>query len=277
MGYIWRRKGEWQLSLKYFQEAIELDPRNISLLSGQAGAYFTFRQYSAALKGYDRILEISPDNPDALASKAGIYQEKGDLPAAATLLSRIHPDPSSGELFNWQIVQWTYERRYIEAINVLENAIARRDRPLSDWQRIRFLSTVALFQQFSGDTDHARTTWQQVKTEVEKLRATKGEEFGLEGLVEAYAAFGDKTKALATVEHAAALSRGDPMRAAFFAEIKASIAVQGGDKDLAIEQLAISAGQLGGVTYGDLKFNPRWDSLRGDPRFEKIVASLAPK
>jgi TolB-like protein/class 3 adenylate cyclase len=276
LGLIWRRKSEWQLSLKYFQEAIDLDPRNISLLSEQADAYFTFRQYSAALKGYDRILEISPDNRDALASKAGIYQEKGDLPAAATLLSRIHPDPSS-ELFNWQIVQWTYERRYIEAINVLENAIARRDRPLSDWQRIRFLSTVALFQQFSGDTDHARTTWQQVKTEVEKSRAFKGEEFGLEGLVEAYAAFGDKTKALATVEHAAALSRGDPLRAAFFDNLRATIAAITGDKDLALEQLAISAGQPGGVTYGDLKFNPLWDTLRGDTRFEKIVASLAPK
>ena len=276
LGLIWRRKGEWQLSLKYFQEAIDLDPRNISLLAAQADAYFTFRRYSAALKRYDRILEISPDNRDALASKAGIYQEKGDLPAAATLLSRIHLDPSS-QLFNWQIVQWTYERRYIEAINVLENAIARRDRPLSDWQRINFLSTVALFQQFTGDTDHARTTWQQVKTEVEKSRATKGEEFGLEGLVEAYAAFGDKTKALATVEHAAALSRGDPLRAAFFDNLRATIAAITGDKDLALEQLAISAGQPGGVTYGDLKFNPIWDTLRGDPRFEKIVASLRPK
>jgi hypothetical protein len=50
-----------------------------------------------------------------------------------------------------------------------------------------------------------------------------------------------------------------------------------GDKNLAFEQLAISAQNPGGVTYGDLKLNPVWDTLRGDPRFEKIVASLAPK
>ena len=31
------------------------------------------------------------------------------------------------------------------------------------------------------------------------------------------------------------------------------------------------------VTYGTLKLNPEWDSLRGYPRFEKIVASLAPR
>jgi TolB-like protein/class 3 adenylate cyclase/lipoprotein NlpI len=276
LGYIWRRKSEWQLSLKYFQEAIDLDPRNISLLTAQADAYFELRQYSAALKGYDRILEISPDNPAALASKAGIYQSKGDLPAAATLLSRIHPDPSS-DLFGWQILQWIYERRYTEAIEALEKAIAGRDRPLSDWQRIRFLSTLALLQQFSGDTAHARETWQQVKTEVEKLRATKGEKFGLEALVEACAALGDKTKALATLEHTPVLPASDPFRAAFFAEIKARIAVQAGDNDLAFEQLAITAQNSVGISYGDLKLNPLWDPLRGDPRFEKIVASLAPK
>jgi tetratricopeptide (TPR) repeat protein len=50
-----------------------------------------------------------------------------------------------------------------------------------------------------------------------------------------------------------------------------------GEKDLALEQLAVSAQITNGVTYGELKLDPQWDLLRGDPRFEKIVASLAPK
>jgi hypothetical protein len=50
-----------------------------------------------------------------------------------------------------------------------------------------------------------------------------------------------------------------------------------GEKNLAFEQLAFSARTPAGVTYGDLKLMPWWDPLRGDPRFEKIVASLAPK
>ena len=276
LGYVSRRKSEWQLSLKYFQQAIDIDPRNISILSAQADAYWELRQYSAALKVYDRILEISPDNLRALASKAGICQAKGDLPAAATLISRIHLD-SSSELFWVQIHQWMYERRYAEAINGLKNAIAKPDRPLTDWQRIYYLHTLALLQQFSGDMARARETWQQVKTDAEKLHATKGQGFGLWVLAEAYAALGDKTKALATLEHAAAVPRGDPLRAAFFAEIRAEIAAHAGEKELALDQLAISAQQPGGVTYGDLKLHPTWDPLRGDPRFEKIVASLVPK
>jgi hypothetical protein len=50
-----------------------------------------------------------------------------------------------------------------------------------------------------------------------------------------------------------------------------------GERDLAIEQLEIAAKLPAGPDYGDLRLNPMWDSLRGDSRFEKIVASLAPK
>ena len=57
----------------------------------------------------------------------------------------------------------------------------------------------------------------------------------------------------------------------------AMIAAWAGDKDLACEQLAIAISRPGFLSYGELKLMPHWDLLRGDPRFEKIVASLAPK
>jgi hypothetical protein len=57
----------------------------------------------------------------------------------------------------------------------------------------------------------------------------------------------------------------------------AMIAAWIGDKDLACEQLAIAIRPPSTVSYGQLKLLPFWDPLRGDPRFEKIVASLAPK
>ena len=49
------------------------------------------------------------------------------------------------------------------------------------------------------------------------------------------------------------------------------------EKDLAIEQLNANFRRPGDGSYGDLRLNPVWDPLRGDPRFEKLVASLAPK
>jgi hypothetical protein len=60
-------------------------------------------------------------------------------------------------------------------------------------------------------------------------------------------------------------------------EYLAMIAAWVGDKDLACEQLAVAVKLPGTISYGQLKLLPYWDPLRGDPRFEKIVASLAPK
>jgi hypothetical protein len=57
----------------------------------------------------------------------------------------------------------------------------------------------------------------------------------------------------------------------------AIIAAWVGEKQLACDQLAASLQLPGTTSYGRLKLLPYWDPLRGDPRFEKIVASLAPK
>jgi hypothetical protein len=57
----------------------------------------------------------------------------------------------------------------------------------------------------------------------------------------------------------------------------AVICAQVGERDLAIEQLKPLAQIPAGAHYGELRLDPFWDPLRGDPRFEKIVASLAPK
>jgi hypothetical protein len=60
----------------------------------------------------------------------------------------------------------------------------------------------------------------------------------------------------------------------------AVVAAWAGEKDLALQYLAANGKSVGGsnvATYGALKLLPFWDPLRGDPRFEKIVRSLAPK
>ena len=69
----------------------------------------------------------------------------------------------------------------------------------------------------------------------------------------------------------------DSINGAHMIEYLAMIAAWVGDKDLACEQLAKAVQLAGTLSYGQLKLLPYWDPLRGDPRFEKIVASLAPK
>jgi TolB-like protein/thioredoxin-like negative regulator of GroEL len=278
LALVSRRKGEWRLSLEYFRQAIEIDPRNISLLSSYGDTYVELREYSFALKVYDQLLEISPDNVEALVSKADIYLSAANLSEAAKLLSRVPSDPSSPETFVVQIWQRIYERRFADAIAMVRDAIAVRDLPSSAKAYYRW--TLADLKAFTGDTTGARTALQQLRDEVESSRRQlKEEQFGFDVLVTADAALGDQRKALAIVDQV----QVDALNVGGLAYLRARIALYAGDKDSAIEQLATAAhnpvpgGPGHSATYGDLKFNPVWDPLRGDPRFEKIVASLAPK
>jgi TolB-like protein/class 3 adenylate cyclase len=277
LGLIYRRKGQWQQSLDYLRKATEVDPRNTFLFATLSDTVSTLRQYSAALKIDDQILDIVPGNSDAQADKISIYQMQGNLKAAAELLARLHPDDTDSYLFSVQIQQWIYERRYADAIAGLKTAVTNThgDRQL----RVRNKRLLALLQQLSGDSLAAHATWQELRSEAEDLRRVKGEEFFYPELASAYVALGDENKAFSILEHLTAgpsFSQDVWWRAGWTIRM-AEIAAQAGKKDLALKQLEISARDPAGVAYGDLKFNPVWDPLRGDPRFEQIVASLAPK
>jgi TolB-like protein/Flp pilus assembly protein TadD len=288
LALVCRRLGEWQRSLDYFRQAIQLNPRDAALLADQADTFQALRQYPAALKACDQILDMLPDDSNTLATKAGIYQAQGNLAAAAALLSPLHPHPGASYLFRVQIDQWIYERRYAEGIAVLKAAAARPDPARADWDtegdKIYIKGELAWLQQLAGEAAAAQITWQQVRSASENYRRSKGEDSVIPQpfiLQEALAsiALGDKANAFATMEREAAIfaPTKDAWAAAFLLPTKAMVAAQAGEKNLAIEQLAISAQNAIGVDYGDLKLNPMWDPLRGDPRFEKIVASLASK
>jgi hypothetical protein len=97
------------------------------------------------------------------------------------------------------------------------------------------------------------------------------------GLIDA--GLGHKEEALREGRRAVELCpiEKDAFLGAAMVKYLAMIAAWAGEKDLACEQLAITIGRPGDLSYGQLKLMPFWDPLRGDPRFEKIVASLAPK
>src|SRR5215475_13688269 len=69
----------------------------------------------------------------------------------------------------------------------------------------------------------------------------------------------------------------DAIRGPLLIQYLALIYAWTGEKDLALEQLSIAAGLPCRLSYGYLCLHPYWDPLRGNPRFEKIVASLASK
>src|SRR5207247_1146993 len=87
LAYVTRRRGQWAQSEAYFNEAEQLDPRNVKLLSQHALSYIALRRFPEAVRKLDQVLDIMPDDLDTLAEKAAIAQAQGDLRRASALLA----------------------------------------------------------------------------------------------------------------------------------------------------------------------------------------------
>jgi TolB-like protein/Tfp pilus assembly protein PilF len=105
LAYVARRRGQWDQSQAYFNEAERLDPRNVSLLSQHALSYYCLRRFPEALQKLDQVLNITPDDVDTLALKAAIAQAEGDLPRASALLAPLRPTADLNQALETQVYQ----------------------------------------------------------------------------------------------------------------------------------------------------------------------------
>jgi serine/threonine-protein kinase len=137
-----------------------------------------------------------------------------------------------------------------------------------------------LISRMTKDESKARSAFIPARAEQEKIvQAQPNYAVSLCALGLIDAALGHKEDALREGQRAVELLpiEKDAMHGVTMVQYLAMIAAWVGDRDLACEQLATLVHQPGDLSYGELKLMPFWDPLRGDPRFEKIVASLAPK
>jgi TolB-like protein/class 3 adenylate cyclase/Tfp pilus assembly protein PilF len=79
LAYVARRRGQWDPSEAYFNEAERLDPRNVSMLAQRGQSYVSLRRFPEALRKYDQVLNITPDDVDTIGQKAAVLQAQGDL------------------------------------------------------------------------------------------------------------------------------------------------------------------------------------------------------
>jgi tetratricopeptide (TPR) repeat protein len=132
----------------------------------------------------------------------------------------------------------------------------------------------------AGDEAAARSAFTAARAEQEKIIQEQpefGPAYSVLGLIDA--GLGRKEDALREARHAIELLpvKKDAPDGADLIKYFAMIAAWVGEKDLAFEKLEIAIHGSSGLTYGELKLMPMWDPLRGDPRLEKILVSLAPR
>src|SRR5438445_5718905 len=127
LAYVARRRGQWNQSESYFNEAERLDPRNVSLLTQHALSYFALRRFPEALRKLDQVLDITPDDVGTLVQKAAIAQAEGDLPRASALLAPLHPNADDSAALETQVYQAILARRPAPIIPRLKEILAKPD------------------------------------------------------------------------------------------------------------------------------------------------------
>jgi TolB-like protein/predicted Ser/Thr protein kinase/Tfp pilus assembly protein PilF len=283
-GSIERRRpgGNQEEALRNFERAVDLDPRNILLLQQTAFSYDYLRRYPEEEATIDRMLAIEPNDVETKLARAFVELDwKADtrpLHQSIDSIRAANPVAIRDIAGEWLTCALA-ERDAATAANALA---VHGDRGLGNdvvKYSPRFME--GLIARLTQDDVKERAAFTLARAEQEKLVRAHPDDAGalcVLGLIDA--ALGRKEEALREGRHARELLpvENDVLNGTRMIVGLARIAASVGDKNLACEQLAAAIRlPSGAVTYGQLKLFPWWDPLRGDPCFEKIVASLAPK
>jgi tetratricopeptide (TPR) repeat protein len=284
-GYILRRRGQQEEGLQNLERAVELDPRNFFTLQQIALSYQFLGRYAESIAALDRALAIVPDNVETRAfhGESYFYWKADTRPLHQTIDAILAQGPSAiasiaSSWFDCALA----ERDPAAAERAL---VALGDNPC--WSEGPILLSRSfgegLLARMTKDEARARTAFEAARAQQEKVVQAQpdyGPALCVLGLIDA--ALGRKDLALEEGRRAIALMpvEKDVVNGRAVLQYFAITAAWAGEKELALQQL--EAGLRAPVasfmlSYGVLKLFPFWDPLRGDPRFEKIVASLAPK
>jgi serine/threonine protein kinase len=280
-GYVERRQGKQEEAVRSLERAVDLDPLNFTILHQMAASYDLLRRHSDEAMVLDRALAIKPDDIDTKLGRAVLEMDwKANTRPAHQLIDEIRAkDPAAIES---RADTWLFcalaERDAAAAKSALSMS---SENPYSD-DVIQFNRPFleGVIARMTNDTDGARAAFTAARAEYEKMIEAQpdyGPTLCVLGLADA--ALGRKEDALREGRRAVELVpvEKDAISGSRMVVYFGMIAAWVGEKDLACEQLAVAIRPPAPVTYGQLKLLPFWDPLRGDARFEKIVASLAPK
>jgi TolB-like protein/Tfp pilus assembly protein PilF len=285
LAYVARRQGHWDRSESYFNEAEQLDPRNVNLIFQHAISYVALRRFPEGVRKLDQVLNIIPDDLDTLVEKAAIAQAQGDLPHAAALLAPLHPRLDDTNALETQVYQAILERHPAPVIPRLQEILVKPD-PTLGFNNAELRFWLGWAQNVAGDHGAAQDAWRQARSELETFLKDQPKNWYLiHDLALTTMALGDKTAAMDLTERAmAAISvEKDALNGSVPLEILARVTAANGEADrsiAALEKLLSTpyASVLGPnlpLTPALLRLDPMFDPLRNDSRFQKLCQDKA--
>jgi TolB-like protein/Tfp pilus assembly protein PilF/tRNA A-37 threonylcarbamoyl transferase component Bud32 len=279
-GLIDRRQGRWAEATHNFERACELDPRNSPYLVTLATTYLWLHDYDQMTRVMDRIISLDPGRriPRMIRARIDLERRADTRPLRALIEKILTNEPGSEKdpfVAEHRMDLALYDRD-LDAAGSLAAAVPQKE------GRDFLLGVVA---RLKGDAAAARAAFIRARAQLEEeLRVRPDDMDLLFSLAQIDALLGRKQEAVS--EGRRAMELAPAAQEAMFGSCPnevcairsfALICARAGETDLALEQLEAVTKIPGGPTYGELRLDPMWDLLRGEPRFEKIVASLEPK
>lgn len=260
-------------SAQYFEEAIELDPRNMEVIMGAGYERLLSNQIPAALKWANYALDVLPDDVQALGFKASIYQSMGNLDEADAVLGRLPQRP--GDLATAELLaeEARLRRRFPEAIGILQNYLSKPD-AASDPELLKVRRCLGHVMLLNRDRSGATRILSEVRKELQDQQFQMPDAptiIGPLALVTADLGEAELARKLADSVFKLESVTKDMNRVLVNENIRAKVAARIGDEERAIASLKVLL-QSSFLKPGLLRIDPDWDSLRDSPEFQQLVA-----
>ena len=279
--YIDRRQGRWEDSTQNFERASELDPRDIFILQQLSLNYENLRRYDEAAGVLDRALAIAPHDAflRTQRAKATLSSHADTKPLHTTVRSIVSENPNEVPVIAGE---WLLLALYERDANAAQRALAVMPSGGCYDAGIPFPNAwcEGLTASVRGDQEKSRAGFLKARTELEKeLRDQPNYAEAICALGVTDAVLGNKEDAIKEGERAVALMpvSKNAVEGALLIKYLAVIYAWVGDKDRAFEHLDQAVHLPSYLSYGQLRLHPIWEPLRGDPRFEQMANTLAPK
>jgi serine/threonine protein kinase len=275
-------QGHWEKATAGLERAATLDPRNPDVLGDLADNYMCLRRYRDYQQILDRLTELEPDQPSHRLCKAlGAFFGKADLMGARVAHEAVPPSIKDDMgMTSWRVYLAMCARDFAAAEEILNK---------TPNEEVRFIGAsvprriwVLWLELMKGNHPTIEQFGAAREQLYQKVQADPTDPFLLTSLALADVALGRKEEALQEGRRAMGMRpvSEDAVDGPIIAMEVALVCVWANQPDLAFEQLnmLIQAPRPGNcLHYGDLKTDPEWDPLRKDPRFDKLLAELAPR
>ena len=280
-GAIARRQGRWDDAVKNLEKAVEVDPRNPKMVNGLSLVYDLLRRYDDEAALFERAAAANPSRRNySQMLRAQIELGRGDLKAAHSFLATLPADYDPDGQMTWtRLTLALYERDFERAKKVLaswkqEELVGGAGMlvPASYWQGV--------IAREKGDEAAVKESLGRARTVIEgKLAGRQDDPILLATLGLIDAGLGRKEDAVREGRRAVELRpiSEDADDGAILLGSLAMIYTWTDDVNAAIDQLIFLAKTPGGPPYGQLKYDPAWDALRGDARFNAMLNGLQPR